>query len=89
MAARKTKAPGKPGPRASRSGPNIPETQRATEAIKLRLPPATAALLRDLAEEYDVSVSGLVDACVHAAHNSGTLKALLQIARMASELRGR
>lgn len=36
----------KPTPdRKSRSGPNIPEEQRGTEQVKLRLPPAELARL--------------------------------------------
>lgn len=83
MPTRKKKAPGKPGPRAS--GPTQPESKRKNPQLLLRLPPRTIELLRKLSATHDVSISGLVDACVHAAHNSGTLTAMLAIARLAAE----
>lgn len=44
----------------SRSGPDIPEAQRHTVQLKLRLPEDVADRLRALAAERHVTVSGLV-----------------------------
>ncbi len=42
------------------SGRNIPEAERHTVAVKLRLPPDEAAALRELAAAAQVTVSELV-----------------------------
>lgn len=46
--------------KGSRSGPNIPENDRRTVAVKLRLPRATADLLHELALRNGQTLSGAV-----------------------------
>jgi hypothetical protein len=46
--------------RPKASGRNIPEAERHTVAVKLRLPPDEAAALRELAAAAQVTVSELV-----------------------------
>lgn len=60
MPTRKTKAPGKPGPRASRSGRNIAEDERGTVKLQVRVRPEIAALARRLAEERGLTLSQCV-----------------------------
>lgn len=66
MATRKAKPqPPRTGPGSrtgenARSGPNVPEEARSTEAIKLRLPPAAAAKLRQLGAKHPGGISGAV-----------------------------
>lgn len=60
MSAPRTKAPGKPGPRPSRSGPNIPDAQRGTVKLQLRVQPDVAALARRLADERGLTLSQCV-----------------------------
>jgi hypothetical protein len=46
------------------SGRNIPESERNTVAVKLRLSPETAETLRELAELHGCTMSKLVDLAV-------------------------
>lgn len=66
------KASGSPGaaPR-KRSGGNVHEAQRGTEAIKLRLPPGYAAKLRELAESDGYSASEWVATWIDMAQMPG------------------
>lgn len=50
-----------------RSGPNVPEAQRHTVRVALRLRPDDAALLRELAEELRETLSAVVAALVKRA----------------------
>ena len=50
----------------SRPGPNIPEAQRRTVAVKLRLPPATAAHLDELVDDGGYTRSETVAAIIDA-----------------------
>jgi predicted ArsR family transcriptional regulator len=50
-----------------RSGGNVHEAQRGTEAVKLRLPPGYAAKLRTLAESDGYSISEWVASFVDMA----------------------
>ncbi len=43
-----------------RSGPNIPESQRHTVRITIRVPPAVAEALDELADDWGVGVSAVV-----------------------------
>ena len=54
----------RPAPSKSRSGPSVPEDERLSVAIKLRLPPDVAARLRAIAGPRGVSawVAAAVDA---------------------------
>ena len=49
------------------SGVNIPEAQRGTVAIKLRVPPEVAEELDDLAERWGLTRSGAVGRLVEEA----------------------
>lgn len=62
MAARKTKAPTK-GQRVSRSGPNIPETQRGArgELIQVRCARGTKARLDALTAERGATRGAIVE----------------------------
>lgn len=54
-----------------RSGQNIPEGQRGTIAIKLRLPPDVAETLKALADERGLGQSELVTELVREAEGRG------------------
>lgn len=49
------------------SGPNIPEAQRKTVAVKLRLRPETAAEVKRLAKHWDCPASYVVEAMMYIA----------------------
>jgi hypothetical protein len=49
-----------PAPRKSRSGPNIPESQRRTVRVSLRLPTEAHEALRELAEDSGHTMAELV-----------------------------
>lgn len=69
MPPRKAKPKTGPGSRTgenARSGTNIAEAERGTEAVKLRLPPAAAAKLRQLGAEHPGGISGAVAAWLEA-----------------------
>ncbi len=46
------------------SGENIPEGHRNTEAVKLRMKPEVAKVIRDLAEKHDMTLSDIVEHAV-------------------------
>jgi predicted DNA-binding ribbon-helix-helix protein len=63
------------GGRGTRSGPNIPEMDRRTTAVKLRLPRDVVDTLRELAERAGLTLSAQVAELVNgaAARASGDL----------------
>jgi hypothetical protein len=60
-----------PRRRKTVSGPNIPEAQRSTVQVKLRLPPEVADQLDMLAANWGVTRSGAVAGLVEAACGQG------------------
>lgn len=54
------------------SGVNIPEAQRGTVQVKLRLPPDVKEDLDDLAERWGLTVSGTVATLVERALESNS-----------------
>ncbi len=52
------------------SGVNIPEAQRGTVAVKLRIPPEVRDDLDDLAERWGLTRSGAVAKLVEAEHGA-------------------
>jgi hypothetical protein len=52
---------------ASKSGANIPEAQRSTVQLKLRVRPETAAEVRRLAKHWDCPASYVVEAMMYIA----------------------
>lgn len=54
----------KPTPERKASGANIPNAQRHTRQVLLRLSPRVRDILRDQAEEQGIAVSGLVSELV-------------------------
>lgn len=61
--------------RKKASGRNIPEAERHTVALKLRLSPEVAELLRSTAETEGRSVSDVVAAAVQNRYRPGELPA--------------
>ena len=89
MAAKK-KAPAKGArrPKVTRHGATQPEGARENKQLLLRLPAARIRELRELSAEFDVSISGIVDAAIGAALADGRLVTLLSIAALASGPKG-
>ncbi len=61
--------------KAKASGVNIPEAQRGTVAVKLRLPPDVAETLDDYAERWQMTRSGVVATLVEYAEATWTTMA--------------
>lgn len=56
------------------SGANVPESQRGTVQVKLRLPPDVAEDLDELAARWGVTRSGAVGLMVERATQTGSVE---------------
>lgn len=69
-------------------GVSIPEAQRHTSRVVLRLPPREAERLRELAEDEGVTVSGWVAALVDADRVAGLPERLARALQEIGEAHG-